>query len=296
MSITGQEVIGRIQKKFGSGWMDTKVDTIMAGSGDVEVKGIVTTYAPSLEVLHKAVGSGKNMIISRESPYWGRTNGPGGGTQFSGLPSNWPNGPDFSRQEAGAPTNDPTYMAKSQYIAANNLIVYRLFANWNAQPEDMQLKGLATALGWEKHYKPSGGKPWAKNNGFFELKPASLKETAQTIKKTLKLKSIRVAGNPDTVVHKAALSHGMYWLPDVQKMYAEPGVDLVVMGEPFWENELSLYSFDISDMGQKKGYILLGQEASEEPGCGEMATWLKSFVTEVPVEHISTGEPSWMPY
>jgi hypothetical protein len=27
-----------------------------------------------------------------------------------------------------------------------------------------------------------------------------------------------------------------------------------------------------------------------------MATWLKSFVTEVPVQWIPTGEPCWMPY
>lgn len=297
MAITGQDVIGRIQKKLAASWTSTNADAIIAGNGDTEVKGIVTTYAPSLEVLHKAVASGKNMIISRESPYWARSNAPGGGTTLSGLPGTWTNGPDLSiKPDPPPPANDPVYRAKSDYIVANKLIVYRLFANWNAQGEDMQLKGLAKALGWEKHYKPSGGKPWARNNGFFELPPATLKETAQNIKKTLKMKSIRIGGDPNTVVHKAALSHGMYWLTDMQKMYAEPGVDLVVMGEPQWENELSLYSFDVADSGQKKGYILLGQEVSEEPGCGEMATWIKSFVTEVPVEHLSAGEPCWMPY
>jgi putative NIF3 family GTP cyclohydrolase 1 type 2 len=296
MAITAQGIVDRLQQKLGSGWRDSAVDTFLAGNPDTEVKGVATTYAPSLEVLRKAVASGHNMIISRESPYWARTNAPGGGTQFTGLPGNWPGGPDFSRQEAGPSENDPTYRAKRDYIAANNLIVYRFFANWNGQPQDAQLRGLAKALGWEKHYKPSGGQPWAKNNGFFELPPATLKETAQNIKKTLRMKSIRIGGDPNTVVHKAALSHGMYWLPDLQKLYAEPGVDLLVMGEPQWENELSLYSFDVADSGQKKGYIVLGQEVSEEPGCGEMATWLKSLVTEVPVQWIPTGEPCWMPY
>jgi hypothetical protein len=42
--------------------------------------------------------------------------------------------------------------------------------------------------------------------------------------------------------------------------------------------------------------IVLGQEVSEEPGCVEMAAWLKSFISEVPVEWIPTGEPGWMPY
>lgn len=296
MSITAQAVVDRIKKKFGPGWMPTPVDDFIAGKPGTEVTGIVTTYAPTMEVLKKAVSSGKNMIVSRESPYWVRMNQWGGGTQFQGLPSNWPNGQDFLKQEAGAAETDPTYKAKKDYIEANNLVVYRFFANWNAQTVDYQLKGLAKALDWESRYKPSGGVPWGYNNGFFELPPTTLKEIAIAIKKKLGAKSIRVAGDPNTVVHKAALSHGMYWLPDIQKLYAEPGVDLLVMGEPQWENEVGLYSFDVADSGQKKGYIVLGQQVSEEPGMVEMAAWIKPIVAEIPVEHISAGEPCWMPY
>src|SRR4029077_1915729 len=150
----------------------------------------------------KAVAGGKNMIISRESPYWARTAAPGAGGGRG--------------KQAPAMDNDPVYRMKRDYIAANNLVVYRFFENWNARQPDAQLQGLAKALGWEKYYKPSGGVPWGTNNGFFEIPPATLKATAQSIKKTHKMKSIRVGGNPDTVVHKAALSHGMYWLPDLQ--------------------------------------------------------------------------------
>lgn len=296
MAITAQAIVDRMQQKLGPGWKDSPVDTFLAGNSDSEVKGIVTTYAPSLEVLRKAVAAGTNMIISRESPFWARTNGPGGGTQFTGLPGTWPGGPSFAGRGPQPMDGDPTYRAKRDYIAANNLIVYRLFANWNARQPDAQLQGLAKAMGWEKYYKPSGGVPWGTNNGFFEIPPATLKATAQSIKKTLKMKSIRVGGNPDTVVHKAALSHGMYWLPDVQKLMAEPGVDLLIVGEPQWENELGPYNFDMADAGQKKGMIVLGQEVSEDPGCGEMAAWLKSFVSEVPIQWIPTGEPCWMPY
>src|SRR6516225_378636 len=116
MAITAQAVVNRIQKKFGPGWMPTPVDAFMAGDPGIEVTGIVTTYAPTLEVLKKAVASGKNMIISRENPYWVRTNAWGGGTQFQGLQSNWTNGQDFIRQEPGAADNDPTFLAKKEYI------------------------------------------------------------------------------------------------------------------------------------------------------------------------------------
>lgn len=278
MAITAQAIVERLQQKLGSGWKDPSVDAFLAGNRESEVKGIVTTFAPSLEVLRKAVAGGKNMIISRESPYWARPAAAGRG------------------RGAAPMDNDPVYRMKRDYIAANNLIVYRFFDNWNARPQDGQLQGLAKALGWEKHYKPSGGEPWAKNNGFFDIPSATLKATAQNIKKTLKMKSIRCGGDPNITVKRAALSHGMYYITDLRKLLAEPGVDLVVLGEPQWENELSLYNFDLQAAGIKKGMIVLGQQVSEDPGCGEMAGWLKSFINEVPVEWIPAGEPTWMPY
>ena len=187
---------------------------------------------------------------------------------------------------------DPTFRAKSEYIAAHNLVVYRFFDNWNARQPDAQLQGLAKALGSEKNYKPSGGLPWTMPRASFSQQ---LHEDVK-YQQAPKMKSIRVAGDPDITVHKAALLHGMYWLPDLQKALAEPGVDLVIAGEPQWENELCQYSFDLHAAGVRKGLILLGQQVSEEPGSGEMATWLKSFVKEVPVEWIPAGEPAWMPY
>lgn len=294
MALTAQSIVDRIQQKIGPGWKKTSVDTFLAGKPDNEVKGVVTTFAPSLEVLRKAVASGKNMIISRESTFWARDAAqvrPGTGGTGPGGP------PDAGGAGRGPASmdNDPVYRMKRDYIASNNLIVYRFFANWSTRQPDPQLQGLAKALGWGKYYKPSAGQPWAADNGFFAIPPATLKEAAQNIKKTLKMKCIRCGGDPGIRVTKAALWPGMYWLADLQKMLAEPAVDLIVVGEPQWENELSLYNFDLHAAGIKKGMIVLGQEVSEEPGCGEMAAWLKSFIKEVPVEWIPAGEPGWMP-
>ena len=50
---------------------------------------------------------------------------------------------------------------------------------------------------------------------------------------------------------------------------------------------------DLAAAQKVKGLVLLGHEASEEPGCGEVAAWLKGFVPEVPVEWIPAGEPFW---
>ena len=284
MAITAQAIVDRIQQKLQPGWLGSTVDRILAGSADTEVKGVAVTYAPSLEVLEKAVAAGRNMIIARESPFWARS-------QFSGGRASSGNPPPRPSMDG-----DPYFEAKRAYIAEHRLVVYRLFHNWNALDTDLQLRGLAKALGWEAYYKPTHGKPWAVNNGFFNLPPSTLKDAAKAIKARLGARSIRVAGDPNLKVSRAALSHGMYLLADLQAWLAEPGVNLIVCGEPEWENELSQYSFDLADSGGGVGYVVLGQEVSEEPGAGEMAAWLKTFVSEVPVQWIPTGEPCWMPY
>ena len=316
MAIAAQAIVDRIRQKLGAGWKDPSVDTFLAGSSEIEVKGIVTTYAPTMEVLRKTVAAGSNMILSREAPFWARNTVPGAGRAGGGraavAPANAADAGRANGAQGAAPNaagggagaggrgqqsmdNDPTYRAKRDYIASNNIVVYRFFENWNARQPDAQLQGLARALGWEKLYKPSGGAPWATLNGFFAIPPGTLRATAQSIKKTLKMKCIRIVGDPETRVTKAALSHGMYSVSNLEKHLEEPGVDLVIIGEPV-EWEASPYFADLITSGQKKGMIILGQEISEEPGCGEMATWLKSFISDVPVEWISAGEPEWMPY
>jgi putative NIF3 family GTP cyclohydrolase 1 type 2 len=297
MAITAQQVVSRVQQQIGAGWKNPSVDTFLAGSPDTNVTGVVTTFAPGIDVMRKAVAAGRNMIISREAPFWARNTaggrGGGGGGRAGGR-----GGSGGGRAGAGAgngPEPTPTEKFKRDYIAANNLVVWRFFDNWNARPQDGQLLALARTLGWEKSYKPSGGQPWATDNGYFALAPTTLKDAATSIKKSLKTKSIRIVGDPATKVTKAALSHGMYFVPDIEKHLTEPGVDLFVIGEPV-EWEAMPYFADLVSSGQKKGMIIMGQEASEEPGSGEVASWLKTFINEVPVEWIPTGEPAWMPY
>jgi hypothetical protein len=69
-------------------------------------------------------------------------------------------------------------------------------------------------------------------------------------------------------------------------------VDVVVGGEPV-EWEATEYFQDLIAAKMSKGLILLGNEGSEEPGSGEVAAWLKTFVKEVPVEWMPAGEPVW---
>lgn len=311
MAISAQMVVDRIKQNLGAGWRDSLVDSFLTGSPGSDVKGIVTTYAPSLEVLHKAVAAGRNMIISLENPFWTRPAAltPGGtspeGPQqgppgYRPAPPAAPAGRGGRGAAAGggpqSEDNDPLLKEKRAYIESNNLVIYRFFENWAARQPDPQLGALIKALGWEKSYKPTQGVPWATGHAaFIQIPPATLKATAQYIKKTLRMGAIRIIGEPDTPVSKAAVSHGNSLLVDLERYFAEPGVDLIIMGEAIWENEGMQYIADIVAAGQKKGLILLGQANSQDPGCGEMAAWIKSFVSEVPVQWIPTGDPAWTP-
>ena len=79
-------------------------------------------------------------------------------------------------------------------------------------------------------------------------------------------------------------------LPAMMRMLAD--ADLVFTGEQReWEG--LYYAHDAIASGQPKGVIVLGHAVSEEPGMKICAEWLKTFITEVPVELIPAGEPFW---
>jgi hypothetical protein len=73
-----------------------------------------------------------------------------------------------------------------------------------------------------------------------------------------------------------------------------PNVDVIVAGE-VREWESVEYARDTAFSGERKGLILLGRVVSEEPGMNICADWLKMFVAEVPVTHVSAGDPYWRP-
>jgi putative NIF3 family GTP cyclohydrolase 1 type 2 len=88
------------------------------GSPDTAATGIAITYTPCLDVLRKAVASGRNLIVAREGPYWNR------------------------KPEAFAA--NPTFLYKRDFIEKNHLAILQL----RDDPEDRSLHALADALGW----------------------------------------------------------------------------------------------------------------------------------------------------
>lgn len=140
--MTSQQLIEQIQKNVGVPWQSQRSDGfsdgILFGNPDATVTGIVTTFTPTLDVLHKAVNSGKNTVICREAPSYSRG---------ERAPVAWRNAPAPSKELLD---NDPVWQAKQEFISKNNLAIIRLFDNWDARKTDGQLRGLVHALGWNR--------------------------------------------------------------------------------------------------------------------------------------------------
>ncbi len=284
--ISAQGLLDRIQKNVGVPWQSQRSDGfsdgILFGKAEATVTGIVTSYTPSLQVLKRAVASGKNTIVCREAPFYSRG---------ERAPLFWRNGPAPPKQLTD---NDAVCTAKKEFIAQNKLVIIRFFDNWDAQGSDGQLKGLSRALGWDQfHIHGKGGTGhYDPLDVYFQLPATSLHGLAHTLQEKLKIKAVRAIGAASSSVRKVALTHGLLLVADAERILTEPSVDAVIAGDAV-EWEAAPYFQDLVTAGKTKGLLLIGDQASEDPGSGEVATWLKTFVSEVPIEWIPAGEPFW---
>lgn len=285
--ISSQELVDRIQKNLGVPWQSQRSDGfsdgILLGSPETKVTGIVTTFTPALDVLKRAVASGKNTVICREAPFYSRG---------ERAPLYWRNSPAPSKELTD---NDPVCRVKQEFISQNNLVIIRFFDNWDARKTDGQLRGLARALGWDQFHLATKNSvdEYEPRKVYFQLPKTPLNRLAQNLTEKLKIRAVRVIGDPAASVSEVALTHGLLLVADAERMLREPGVEVVIAGDAV-EWEAVPYFQDLVTSGKAKGLILLGQQASEEPGSGEVAEWLKSSVSEVPIEWIPAGEPFWV--
>lgn len=179
-------------------------------------------------------------------------------------------GPYWTKKPDSLAAN-PAFTYKRDFIEQHSLAILQL--------RDGPQTGLAEALGWTP---PDGV--------YFQVPASSLGALAKSIESRLKIHAARVIGDPNLPVKKVALTHGRMLVPALQKVLQEPAIDAIIIGEPI-EWEAGPYFQDLVASGKKMGLIAIGLEASEEPNARQVATWLKSFVTGIPIEWLPSGEP-----
>ena len=111
--ISAQELIERMQKNVAVPWQsqhrDGFPDGILLGSADTNVREIVTTLAPTLDALRKAVPSTNNTVSCREAPFHSRGEG---ALCFGGMTA-----------PKELTDRDTVCRAKQKFISKNNLVI-----------------------------------------------------------------------------------------------------------------------------------------------------------------------------
>lgn len=271
-TITAADVIERIKKNIGVEWKPDTVDSLKAGEPAANVTGIVTTSMATLAVLQQAVKARANFVITAQPTFYSRAD----------VPS-----PPVGRgtpPPVAAP--DRVFAAKNDFIRKNNLVVFRLSDHWRQRQPDPLAQGIAAALGWAKYASASDPRR-------IDVPALSLDALASRVKNALRSRGgVRVMGDPNTVVRRIGLLPGT--TPIQAALSVLPGVDVIIAGE-VREWESVEYVRDKIFAGEKKGLILIGRVVSEEPGMEICANWLKTFISDVPIRHISAGDPYWRP-
>ncbi len=259
-TLTAGQVVDRIKANLGVPWREGPTDTFKTGDAATPVTGIATTVMSTFDVIKRAAAARKSMVITHEPTFWTCNDNV---TSFE---------------------TNAVYQQKLQFIRDNNIVVWRFHDNQHARQPDMTAVGLAEALGWQ-------GRLSKDDPRVYVLPTVRLRELAKDVERRLRLPAIRVVGDPQSIVSRAALMQGA---APFHAATVFPNVDVIVAGEQReWEGVE--YAFDANTAGQRKGLILIGHWVSEDPGMRLCADWLKTFVSEVPVEWIPAGDPFWRP-
>jgi len=255
--VTAAAIVARIQEQLarqGIAWREGGRDTFKAGKPDTPVRGIATTGMSTFDVLRRAASAGKNLVITHEPTFYN------------------------DRDVTTALQSDPIYLAKQRFIADHDLVVWRFHDHAHRLRPDPLVAGSARALGWTEYASPDDPRVYV-------LPATTLGELAAVVARRLNDRAIRIVGDPAMKVSRVALGPG-YDIPALTT-----SVDVSVGGEISESGSNTEYALDATAAGQPKGMIMLGHMMSEDHGMQEVAAWLRTFLSELPIAFTPAGEP-----
>ena len=253
----------RIKEHAGIPWKTETVDRFVAGDGNVRVAGIATTMMATLEVLQHAAAQGNNFVITHEPTFY------------------------LHQDTTEDLANDPVYQFKARFIREHDMAVFRFHDHWHAMKPDGIAFGMMRDLGWEKNADPN-------DQHHFSFPGPSLADFAGGIAARLKIRTMRVVGDPALPVRSLRASWGAAGRDSNIRQFSQPDTDVLIVGEAR-EWETVEYAQDAIAAGQKKALIVMGHVVSEQAGMKYCAEWLRQFVPEAPVEFVPAPEPFWTP-
>jgi len=261
---TASDVIERIKQHVGVAWQAETVDTFKAGNPDTPVTGIAVTMMATMDVLERAAAAGKNLIITHEPTFYNHLD------RLDALEEK---------------ESDPVLAEKLAFIEQHKLVIWRFHDHWHMRMPDGIEAGMAHVLGWEKFQS-------LENQYLYEVPETTLEKLSVELRRALDIHVLRVVGDPKLKVKKIALVPGASGLRKETRALEMKDVEVLVTGEPR-EWETVEYVADAVTQGKHKALIILSHIPSEQAGMEECTRWLKTFVSEVPVEFVPAKDPFW---
>src|SRR5678815_758696 len=259
MSMTIQQAIDTIIAAVPGAPFPETVDTIKVGDATQELTSIVVTFLVTGQALEQAIQQGANLIIVHEPTFY-----------------NHLDKTDWLKDHA-------VYQANRKLIEANNIVIWRFHDYLHSIPPDSTVMGLLHELQWEANISPE--QPFLS-----QIEPLTLIELGEWIKQRLGLQTIRIVGDLTQRCERVALLPGFPPAEFQIDCLGTLNADVLIAGE-IHEWETSEYVRDANHLGYKKGLIVIGHAASEEPGLRRMIPWLEERLPGIPIRFVPSGSP-----
>lgn len=258
---TASQVIAAIISNTGCKTIPNTVDVIKEGDPQTVVTGVITCMFATMDVLKEAVERKCNLLIVHEPLYYNHLD------------------------ETDKLKNDPVFLEKKKFIIDNKLVIWRFHDYIHSMRPDGIAMGMVNKLGW-KNYAING------STNQFVLPETTLSELLKSLKVIFPKNAFYVVGNPYMKVSHVCLAEGAPGSATHIRLLEDKNIDVVLAGEAQqWETYE--YMRDAVSQGRNKAIIFLGHINSEEAGMDYCSTWLKTFVSDIPVYYIEKGPSFW---
>jgi putative NIF3 family GTP cyclohydrolase 1 type 2 len=259
---TAQEIVDRVKAHVGIPWMAQTRDTFKAGDPQTSVTGIAVTMMATMNVLQRAAANGQNFIITHEPTFY--------------------DDPDKA-ETVPQGEQDPVLAEKRAFVEKHRLVIWRFHDHQHRMQLDQVEQGNARKLGWEKYRDPA-------NQYLFTLPESTVGELADEVKDKFGAAAVRIVGDRGMKVTRVGLSPGFAGAKKEIAAFEMPDLQVLLVGETR-EWETVEYVADAVSQGRHKALIVLSHVPSEQSGAEECVRWLKTFVSEVPIEFVATPDP-----
>ena len=260
-TLTARQIIHQMQIHLNCEWSTETVDTFKTGNPDDVITGVAVCMFADMSTLRKAVANKCNLIVVHEPTFYNHLD------KTDGL------------------VEDPIYVRKKEYIQKHGLIIFRFHDHWHKTVPDGIYMGMIDKLGWKSNQTDS-------SMLFFKFDEQTVGGFAQKLQEKLKGSQLRIVGDPLMRFTNVALAVGAPGSQTHINLLTSEFTELLVAGEAS-EWETYEYVLDASMLGMKKAAIFTGHIASEESGMEYCATWMKTFIKDIPVIYLENGSSFW---